>query len=88
MSAIVLITFKHMASVWLLFLATPVAYAVVRFIFTLVGMPDADKGGVMLCFYVALPLLLNLVTLVVLFAKKDGLSGWLILRHEHDTSNY
>lgn len=79
-SGFVLIAFKRVIGVWLLFLALPVFYALTLLFFALVGIFDADKEGMGFIFYVALPQLLNLVTVGILFLRKEGISGWRVLK--------
>ena len=81
-SGFVLIAFKRIVGVWLLFFSLPIAYALTLFYFSLIGISNADKGEMGFSFYVALPQLLNLATVGILFLRKKGISGWRVLKEE------
>lgn len=74
------VALQRTAGVWMVFLSLPLGYAAARLILAAASFPAADKGGAMFFFYVIIPLLLNLLTVGVLFLKRGGRSGWDLLR--------
>ncbi len=78
----ILLACKRKSGVWLVFLSLPVAYALAQLDLYFFGLPGSGSGGVMFLVYVIIPLLLNLVTVGLLFLRRRGLSGWDLLRNK------
>lgn len=75
----ILLVCKRKAGVWLIFLSLPVAYALAQLDLYFFGLPGSGRGGVMFLVYIIVPLLLDLVTVGMLYLRRRGLSGWDLL---------
>lgn len=76
----ILLVCKCRSGLWLAFLSLPVAYALAQLDLYYFGLPGSGHGGIMFVVYIILPLLLNLVTVALLFLRRAGRSGWDLLR--------
>lgn len=78
----ILLACKRKPGVWMIFLSLPVAYALAQLDLYFFGLPGSGHGGVMFLVYVIVPLLINLVTVGLLFLRRRGRSGWDLLRKQ------